>query len=102
MATTTLNPSEVAAIQKDWKNREFVEVVKLNMLQVSRGATHTARQQIPRPNDGSIYYTPTHSTPVGFQAIIKADPHALVWTQLASDATQFCAADRPVPEQLRL
>ena len=35
-ASTTLNQNEVAAIQKDWKNREFVEVVKLNMLQVGR------------------------------------------------------------------
>mmetsp|Transcript_1638 Transcript_1638/g.3510 ORF Transcript_1638/g.3510 Transcript_1638/m.3510 type:complete len:90 (-) Transcript_1638:272-541(-) len=36
MATsaTTLKQNEVAAIQKDWKNREFVEVVKLNMLQI--------------------------------------------------------------------
>ena len=35
--TTTMNSDEVAAIQKDWVNREFVEVVKLNMLQVRNG-----------------------------------------------------------------
>ena len=39
-SATTLNQNEVAAIQKDWKNREFVEVVKLNMLQVSKRKTH--------------------------------------------------------------
>jgi hypothetical protein len=48
MATsaTTLKQNEVAAIQKDWKNREFVEVVKLNMLQVSNRKPHW-REEMP-------------------------------------------------------
>ena len=52
MATTTLNQNEVQAIQKDWKNREFVEVVKLNMLQVGRSATHEmlAAAAVARPH----------------------------------------------------